>query len=968
MLGLEAGLSAQPDPSVPSGPDLGLLKQMRLSTDGPSLARLLQQKAERQIGPMDIEKFVVQLGDNNLEKREDASTKIAAVGLAALPTLRQALLHSDQEVSRRASVLIERLSKDSSWIVTSAMARVLAACRTQEAAESLLKVLPYIDTDESAEVAIYFGLYEYANRDREFWPILAKYLKDPLAARRAVAACILGCVGGAPERNAVRDLLNDSSALVRLRAAQGLLAQHDKSGIPTLIDLLNAPPIEIGWQAEELLHWATNSCGPDTVLGMGDAETRRRSQEAWRKWWEINGAKFDLSLLDTGPTRPRLLLLSEWNSRTEKADRIVLVGSSGMPRWKIGGLENVVDFQLVPGAKVLVAEEGSNAVSEVKLQAKNERKVILKDIIPHACRRLPNDNTLVCDGERIVEVTMQGEFLHDRRLPTIDGKPTLWASLCPNGLFFGCTHAEQPSFWFYNLFMDRLVSTIKIKGDVPKSARFEPLSNGHALFVHGNELFEMNGAGDIVWRWSMPHFEISQALRPIQGETLVAGWVGEQVPCLVEIGRDGKILSEVVRDGGFQRIKLCFPVLGVGFDKIPAIRDCDSIPSRLKQLRSKEAAVRQRAIIALGARKDLTGPAVESLIDQLSDANDSNSGWASWALVQVGPNAVPALRKAIGDEREKVRAEVVALFGKIRPEIGKTAIPELAKSLHDKSWQVRRNAADALGRFSEAEAENIVPALLLAIKDRNYQVRVSVVRALGTYPTKANLTVSPLCEALQDENVQVVSWAAYSLGLMEQGGKSAVPALVALFRKQDVERRSAALQALSSLGQHAGDSVALLMESVRDKGFKEQWPGILQTIGSIGPGAHQAVSGLTELLQDKAYLPLRVHITEALGRIGKSASPGIPAILDLLKTDDDELQRAAVYALGQIRDGRKAVIDTLITLLDEKFHIDLRIAAADALGQIGSQATAAVPALTRLSEDQNAKVRKAARGALVRIR
>src|SRR5437588_614184 len=68
-------------------------------------------------------------------------------------------------------------------------------------------------------------------RDGKLDPALAAALDDREPARRAAAALVLGRYGTSEQRAAVRRLLTDREAKVRLRAAQGLLAARDGTAL-----------------------------------------------------------------------------------------------------------------------------------------------------------------------------------------------------------------------------------------------------------------------------------------------------------------------------------------------------------------------------------------------------------------------------------------------------------------------------------------------------------------------------------------------------------------------------------------------------------------------------------------------------------------------------------------------------------------------------------------------------------------
>src|SRR5206468_7913087 len=84
-------------------------------------------------------------------------------------------------------------------------------------------------------------------------PVLVKTLEEDEPMRRAAAALVVGKSADAGQQASVRRLLRDAEVLVRLRAAQGLVAGKDKDAVPTLIALLADAPQAQAWQVEELL-------------------------------------------------------------------------------------------------------------------------------------------------------------------------------------------------------------------------------------------------------------------------------------------------------------------------------------------------------------------------------------------------------------------------------------------------------------------------------------------------------------------------------------------------------------------------------------------------------------------------------------------------------------------------------------------------------------------------------------------
>jgi HEAT repeat protein len=80
------------------------------------------------------------------------------------------------------------------------------------------------------------------------------------------------------------------------------------------------------------------------------------------------------------------------------------------------------------------------------------------------------------------------------------------------------------------------------------------------------------------------------------------------------------------------------------------------------------------------------------------------------ALGRIGPDAVPALIKALSHPDVEVRVEAAHSLALIGAR-AQAAVPELARLLSDEHEEVRRGAARALGQIGPA-ASSAIPALL----------------------------------------------------------------------------------------------------------------------------------------------------------------------------------------------------------------------------------------------------------------
>ena len=125
-------------------------------------------------------------------------------------------------------------------------------------------------------------------------PELIKALTDASPARRAAAAFVLGQVGATEQVAKVKPLLDDPHPVVRLRAAQGMLAARDKAAVPCLVSLLQMAPLTYLSQIEETLTRLADDKGPLDSAAAGQPVPAENKQGLAEMAWT--------------PTRPRSIV------------------------------------------------------------------------------------------------------------------------------------------------------------------------------------------------------------------------------------------------------------------------------------------------------------------------------------------------------------------------------------------------------------------------------------------------------------------------------------------------------------------------------------------------------------------------------------------------------------------------------------------------------------------------------------
>src|SRR5262249_21425105 len=218
--------------------DESLLKAAGMPTDTPALLEYFRRRTLTDHIQQNLTTLIGQLGNSSFKVREQASAELIALGIVAVPYLRQALESADLEVVHRAGICLRHINeKGSSFSLPAAATRVLAARQVAGAAEVLLGFLPFAEQEALVE-EVEAALVKLSVRGGKPENSLLAALKDGHPARRSAAPEVLCRAGLAETRPEVRRLLGDTDATVRLRAALALAVAKEKDAIPVLIDLL----------------------------------------------------------------------------------------------------------------------------------------------------------------------------------------------------------------------------------------------------------------------------------------------------------------------------------------------------------------------------------------------------------------------------------------------------------------------------------------------------------------------------------------------------------------------------------------------------------------------------------------------------------------------------------------------------------------------------------------------------------
>jgi HEAT repeat protein len=536
-LALAAGpaLAAEPDAAAE---DEQALRLARLGTDGRSLLEFFRKRAATDASRARAADLVRRLGDDDFTAREKASAELVALGRAALPALKRAAADPDAEVARRAAECLRLIENDAGPALAAAAARLVARRKPEGAAEALLAYLPSADGEVASE-EVRAALAAVAVRGGKAEAAVVQALADADSVRRAAAAEALCRAGAKDQGPAVRRLLADRDAGVRLQAALGLAGMQDRDAVAALIDLLAVLPPEQAWLAEEALGRLAGGAAPAVPLGT-DAAGRKRCRDAWDAWWKKDGARADLARLTEGdrPLGYTLVVVQTDNG----AGRVMEVDAGGRVRWQVGGLQYPLDAHVIGGDRVLIAEGGRVTERNFKGEVLWEKAAGS----PFAAQRLPNGHTFIAANNTLTEVDRGGKEVVAHPLPRPES--VMAVQKLRDGQIGYVTNDGTC------VRLDASGKEVRRwpVGQVLTRGGLDLLPDGGAVVaqVYANKVVEYNRDGKAVWEAAVEH--PTSVVRLRNGHTLVAAWNTGQV---VELDRAGKAVWQYKVQGEMSRAR-----------------------------------------------------------------------------------------------------------------------------------------------------------------------------------------------------------------------------------------------------------------------------------------------------------------------------------------------------------------------------------------------------------------------------
>jgi HEAT repeat protein len=388
----------------------------------------------------------------------------------------------------------------------------------------------------------------------------------------------------------------------------------------------------------------------------------------------------------------------------------------------------------------------------------------------------------------------------------------------------------------------------------------------------------------------------------------------------------------------------------------------EELAAALSSVDAEERAEARKGLVSLGPE---AVPALCRLLERRPRVDSLNREVLE-VLIDIGPGASPALvkiaRQPPGFREYGVRTVATAALMRIRPlapgtvsglfrclsssrpfghgddpalllaqEFGAEAVPQLVEILSSgHSWD-QESALRCLAGIGDPA----VPFLLTAAAGEGAE-RSASLRALQAVGPRAGWI--PVFErGLSDPDPaarQACETALVSLG------KPAVPALRRALEGPSEEARPHAMTALALLDE----DLAPVLERMLSRWPDETRAGLLRRFHRLGSDAAKLAPVLGRLLGDRSE-PVAEGAWEALSGMGAAA---VPAFVEALRAPDLKLRAAA--ELGKLGKEPKRAVPALSELL---LDADARVrrTALEALGEFFEDAAPAVPWLAMLVMD-----------------
>jgi HEAT repeat protein len=354
------------------------------------------------------------------------------------------------------------------------------------------------------------------------------------------------------------------------------------------------------------------------------------------------------------------------------------------------------------------------------------------------------------------------------------------------------------------------------------------------------------------------------------------------------------------------------------------------------------------------ARAAPTGEDVPWLVQRLTNENEAARRNAAYTLDSLGPDAVeavPALARALEDEKVSVRIAAAFALLRIDPEQRTLAARALHRELRDAGADDRSMVLGWLTSSSGKPMPGVTAAIACTLNDANAKVRSEACEALLHNPPDADDdAVKLLARALGSADAEVRIATARTLGRLGTAAKEAAPALILALKDEQPKVRASAAAALLKVDPGANEAKQALLDTLQAEDLSARLMAI-RALLSVAPTHPRASQALAALITDKD-VGVRIDAVHTLYWIAKDGGDVGPAFCAALEDEDEKVVDAAANEARSTGPRARTAVPALARVLRGKYkHWYIYSHSCDALAAIGQEAAEAKPELLHVLKE-----------------
>ena len=255
------------------------------------------------------------------------------------------------------------------------------------------------------------------------------------------------------------------------------------------------------------------------------------------------------------------------------------------------------------------------------------------------------------------------------------------------------------------------------------------------------------------------------------------------------------------------------------------------------------------------------------------------------------------------------------------PAEGESSLPprmaELVKQLQDPDWDIRMEAATALGNLGP-EAKPALPYLVVALKDPVPTVRMKAVDALMFMRAAAAEAAPLLLPMLEDADELVRISVVVALPRVTAPPSLTTPVLKKMLSDNAWRvRRQAAIE-LIQMKAEVPAAIPVLREASKDPVIIARLTALAVLGGVVEPPERKAIAAMAAEFIGEGSYDVRVQAIRTLSALGPESVPHLVGVLTKSPAAERSVQMAAVQALGRIGPDAKAALPALQQVMSRK--------------------------------------------------